>query len=572
MAGVGRQAVPLVNSVVPQARGAGRDVAEHEADEVAGRAMERSPLGGWSFSSVSVGPTTDLGDPPDRWAAAAVEGPGHPLEAPTRLDLETRFRMDLGTVRVHDDARSAEATAAAGATALTIGEDVAIAPNSGQESSERRRILAHEIAHIGQQRLSGSAPVVQRQATATPVSATTILGLPEADRKKIQVVTAKVNVGGLADKFATKAPMTTLPLPSGVTTVLDPSVDSALKHGIDNVAAALSTTIEVTPAPLPRNSTVTVELNLPATILQGLYRFTFYAPTVPPGAKTPAPTPRIIVEALGKAGPPAGTKAPPAPATGTPATPDPVAEKITRHSIVQGYTGLELDALRAAIAQAPDSHLAVVTGIRFRRDTADKTDPQVAGHYDPKTHSITMYDRAFSASQVRSKGTGATASSEATRAILHEIGHAIDLAPLRNADVAKTKADTAVALLPKQYPNPKDPKGYQWTNDAEKKAIKAILDAQTAAEAGLLTARAMSGTRTVKQPSGDFKDVIGTDVKGTKFREAAAKDGTKAATAYGDTDFQEAFAEAYSLYITSPDTLRALRPNVYDYFVKGLPK
>ena len=39
--------------------------------------------------------------------------------------------------------------------------------------------------------------------------------------------------------------------------------------------------------------------------------------------------------------------------------------------------------------------------------------------------------------------------------------------------------------------------------------------------------------------------------------------GHRFITAYGDQDFQEAFAEAYSLYLTSPDTLKALRPNVF---------
>ena len=61
-------------------------------------------------------------------------------------------------------------------------------------------------------------------------------------------------------------------------------------------------------------------------------------------------------------------------------------------------------------------------------------------------------------------------------------------------------------------------------------------------------------------------------MQGNKFREAMAKDGGKAVTAYGQTDFQEAFAEAYSLYVTSPDTLKTLRPNVYDFLDKNLPK
>ena len=41
---------------------------------------------------------------------------------------------------------------------------------------------------------------------------------------------------------------------------------------------------------------------------------------------------------------------------------------------------------------------------------------------------------------------------------------------------------------------------------------------------------------------------------------------------YGGKDFQESFAEAYSLYITSPSTLKSLRPTVYDFLDKNLPK
>jgi hypothetical protein len=67
-------------------------------------------------------------------------------------------------------------------------------------------------------------------------------------------------------------------------------------------------------------------------------------------------------------------------------------------------------------------------------------------------------------------------------------------------------------------------------------------------------------------------DEIGTAAKGNAFREAAVKDGGKAVSAYGDTDWQEAYAEAYSLYLTSPETLKALRPNVYDHLDKNLPK
>jgi hypothetical protein len=184
-----------------------------------------------------------------------------------------------------------------------------------------------------------------------------------------------------------------------------------------------------------------------------------------------------------------------------------------------------------------------------------------------------MYDKAFEPTQTEFKGSGTVASQPATRAIVHEIGHAIDLTALRKAGADKDKADAAVDALPSKYPDPNDPKGYQYKKGtAEEKDVKAILKAQKDAEAALAGATSLSGTKSVKQPTGEFKDVIGTQAKGNKFREAAVKDGGKAATAYGDQDFQEAYAEAYSLFITSPDTLKALRPNVYDYFDKNLPK
>jgi hypothetical protein len=184
-----------------------------------------------------------------------------------------------------------------------------------------------------------------------------------------------------------------------------------------------------------------------------------------------------------------------------------------------------------------------------------------------------MYDKAFSGTDTRFKSSGTVTSSAATRAILHEIGHAVDLTPMRKAGAAKDKADAAVAALPSKYPDPNDPKAYQYPKGgAEEKDVKAVLKAQQDAEAAVLAARSQSGSKTIKKPTGDFEDVIGTAVDGNKFRDAVARDGGKAVSAYGAQDFQEAYAEAYSLYISSPDTLKSLRPNVYDYLDKSLPK
>lgn len=550
----------------------GRDPAEREA-EAAGAAAARGTLPtGWSFASLPVSPPPDAEGAVDARVADAVAGPGRPLDAPTRRAMEARFRVDLSAVRLHDDARTAAATRAAGAEGLAVGEEIAVDARHDPASPRSRALLAHELAHVVQQRAAGTVAAVQRK-DGTPVApATRLDALPEADRKRIQAVTGtQVTVPGIAEKFATTGTKVTSAFPSGATAEFDGSVDPALRHGLTNVAGSLSAGVELAPAPLTKNSTVTLELDVPGTG-KALYRFTYHAPA-PTGGKAPAPAARIIVEALGKATAPAGTKAPSPTAAGGSPAPDPVADKIKKHSLVQSYSGAELDALRAALAQIPDAQLAVVDGLRFARAAKDPSDPKAGGHYDPKTHTVTMFDKAFAASATRSKAAGTTASGEATRAIVHEIGHAIDLAPMRKAGVAKEKADAAVAGLPAKYPDPKDPKGYRYPRGGpEEKEVKAVLKAQKDAEAAVLSARSLSGSKTVAKPGGDFEDVIGTDVKGIKFREAAAKDGGKAVSAYGGKDFQEAFAEAYSLYITSPDTLKALRPNVFAYLDKNLPK
>lgn len=547
------------------------DAAEREAEQAGTAAARGTLLTGWSFAGVPVSPPRDAEGAADPRVADALAGTGRPLDEPTRRAMEARFRVDLSAVRLHDDARTAAATKAAGAEGLAVNDEIALGTRHDPASPRSRALLAHELAHVVQQRAAGSVAAVQRSNGAAVAPATTLAGLPEADRKQIQVVTTQVSVPDLAEKFATTGTKVTLPLAAGATAAFDSSVDAALQHGLANVAGALSNGIELTPAPLPANSTLTLELDVGGTAGKGLYRFTYHAPPAA-GAKRPAAAPRILIEALGKATAPAGTKAPAPPKQGGGSAPDPVADKIKRNSLSHSYTGAELDALRAAIAQVPDAHLAVVSGLKFGRATASSTDAKAAGDYDPKTHTVTMYDSAFTASQNRSPGPGAVASEGATRAIVHEIGHAIDLTAMRKAGVEKDKADAAVGDLPKRFPDPKNLSGYAWDNPEQKKEIDAVLKAQRDANAGMLAARSRSGTKSIRKPDGTFEDEIGRVARGNAFREAAVKDGGKAVTSYGDTNWQEAYAEAYSLYLTSPDTLKKLRPNVFDYLDKNLPK
>ncbi len=82
---------------------------------------------------------------------------GSPLDAATRAFMEPRFGQDFSQVRVHTGARASESAKAVDALAYTVGRDVVFKEgqyNPGNAGG--RALLAHELAHVGQQE---SAPV-----------------------------------------------------------------------------------------------------------------------------------------------------------------------------------------------------------------------------------------------------------------------------------------------------------------------------------------------------------------------------------------------------------------------------
>jgi len=82
-----------------------------------------------------------------------LRSPGHPLDPATRAFMERRFGHDFGRVRVHSDARAAEAADALNAVAYTGNGDIAFGPGQYEPAStEGRRLLAHELTHVVQQR------------------------------------------------------------------------------------------------------------------------------------------------------------------------------------------------------------------------------------------------------------------------------------------------------------------------------------------------------------------------------------------------------------------------------------
>jgi hypothetical protein len=78
---------------------------------------------------------------------------GRPLDAAMRAFMEQRLGHDLSQVRVHTDARAAESARAVNALAYTTGSDVVFgAGQYAPQGSAGRKLLAHELIHVMQQR------------------------------------------------------------------------------------------------------------------------------------------------------------------------------------------------------------------------------------------------------------------------------------------------------------------------------------------------------------------------------------------------------------------------------------
>ena len=90
---------------------------------------------------------------------------GRPLESGLRADMELRFGTSFDSVRLHDDRDAHRSAALMEARAFTHGEHIVFgADRFAPQGVEGKRLLAHELAHVVQQRRGGAAPALDAQA------------------------------------------------------------------------------------------------------------------------------------------------------------------------------------------------------------------------------------------------------------------------------------------------------------------------------------------------------------------------------------------------------------------------
>jgi Domain of unknown function (DUF4157) len=84
-------------------------------------------------------------------------GGGQPLDRDTRTEMETNLGHDFSDVKVHTGGKASESAKSVQAQAYTVGNDIVFGgDNYSPGTSAGKRMLAHELTHVVQQR---SGPV-----------------------------------------------------------------------------------------------------------------------------------------------------------------------------------------------------------------------------------------------------------------------------------------------------------------------------------------------------------------------------------------------------------------------------
>ena len=122
------------------------DGYEREADRLSEQVVRQYPKTEQARLSSGSPPMTTPGN-------SAVPGTGTPLPAAQRAFFETRLGDDFGSVRIHTQPQSAHLARELNARAFTMGNDIVFDQDQyAPQTREGRRLLAHELVHVLQQR------------------------------------------------------------------------------------------------------------------------------------------------------------------------------------------------------------------------------------------------------------------------------------------------------------------------------------------------------------------------------------------------------------------------------------
>jgi hypothetical protein len=469
----------------------------------------------------------------------------------------TTIANDVGSGPTADRVRAAYSAAARTVlVSRTVAQPTTVrTPPTLQQLYERHRDDILPFALPQSQADTGADELSAELSAELPSGATraqrTRHAAIQAARQRLRAIAAQVDTS-IADLFSTQGGTITIPLPANTTARLSSTIPATLHRGLQSLAAQLMN------SPLTANTTVTLALDL--TEFGGgydAYRFT----RLDLGTLGT----EILIERQGAIGIEGLTTQ----------QRNSLRERFDRvgFSRGSGFSQDEFDQVLIGLGEIPEAQLSALGALQIERAANDPLHPDAAAHYDQAAHTMRIFDSAYSGGMTR-MGRAGRPLQFAAHAVVHEVGHALDLSSLRTTAVATTAAQNA--LLAEfgtggtnfEIPNPRDPRRARFD------VLNAGVTRATAAERA---ARSRSGARWTTGNPAEVTDELAARARQPAFRKAALLDGggtRRMPTDYPNPEsvWQEYFADSFSLYQTSPDLLRRIRPNVYRYMEQGFPR
>lgn len=196
--------VALGDTVSQPMYGWGRELSAHELTHIV---QQRGSVGGPPLSdNTSTQRPVPVADCAARTASHGdgrenSRSPGEALSLSVRHRMESLFGHDFSRVRVHAD--EADAATSAGARAFTVGHDIVFGRGEfAPETVQGRRLLAHELTHVLQQRAGVQVARGDGQEEASERQANIVSEQVASDRSARALVPPPPPGGPTADSLS----------------------------------------------------------------------------------------------------------------------------------------------------------------------------------------------------------------------------------------------------------------------------------------------------------------------------------------------------------------------------------
>jgi hypothetical protein len=143
------------------------NILENQADQLAKQILNVNGNNTTSLSSFQDGYrfNSQKGGASSTQSSSVLGDSGKPLEPEQKAFFESRLKADLSDVRIHTGSQPSHMAKHFNAEAFAVGQDIVFGENYYQpNTSQGKSLLAHELAHVVQQRASVSnEPMILRR-------------------------------------------------------------------------------------------------------------------------------------------------------------------------------------------------------------------------------------------------------------------------------------------------------------------------------------------------------------------------------------------------------------------------